>query len=89
MQSWSVLCSAARSGKLLALARPRFRAQNGSRWLDVTPTSRVIARCTQDIQAGEWERLIHYHITGLLTLSLFVVDGKVSDNLTYLSKYQI
>lgn len=24
------------------------------RWLDVTPTSRVIARCTQDIQAGAY-----------------------------------
>lgn len=23
------------------------------RWLDVTPTSRVVARCTQDIQAGD------------------------------------
>lgn len=35
-----------------------FAARNGAsayfvRWLDITPTSRVITRCTQDIQAGK------------------------------------
>jgi hypothetical protein len=31
-------------------------------WLDVTPTSRVITRCTQDIRAGTYTAYVLYII---------------------------
>ncbi len=40
------------------------------RWLDTTPTSRIIARCTQDIRAGTSNRFLESH------LELTIVVGR-------------
>lgn len=53
------------------------------RWLDTTPTSRVIARCTQDIQAGT--SVCSQDATAQLIY--FTVDGDIALNLAQLSKY--
>lgn len=49
------------------------------RWLDITPTSRVIARCTQDIQAG-----MFFADRPCSVSQQFAVDGAVALNLNYL-----
>lgn len=47
-----------------------------TRWLDITPTGRVIARCTQDIQARKYAS---FWI--LPSLNIFaLVDGPIPDN---------
>lgn len=51
------------------------------RWLDVTPTSRVIARCTQDIQSGVSELPVLRRVKMLIWL---VVDMMVPNALAYL-----
>ena len=47
-----------------------MEADHRTRWLDVTPTSRVITRCTQDIQAGTLNRE-EYKVLVSLTFTLF------------------
>lgn len=54
-----------------------FRRSN--RWLDKTPTSRVIARCTQDIRAG---RIIFDQLLSLAN-PISLVDGPISQNFSY------
>jgi ABC-type multidrug transport system fused ATPase/permease subunit len=50
------------------------------RWLDTTPTSRVIARCTQDIRAGELE----FKKNKRVRVINFPVDGSVSREFQFL-----
>ncbi|KIP03407.1 hypothetical protein PHLGIDRAFT_242940 [Phlebiopsis gigantea 11061_1 CR5-6] len=47
------------------------------RWLDVTPTSRVIARCTQDIQAIDGQVPMALDALFNITLSCFMKIGAV------------
>jgi ABC-type multidrug transport system fused ATPase/permease subunit len=53
------------------------------RWLDVTPASRVIARCTQDIQAGMYLDFPRLLSVGLIVLP---VDSEIPQNLFELRK---
>ncbi|PSR71469.1 hypothetical protein PHLCEN_2v12736, partial [Hermanssonia centrifuga] len=47
------------------------------RWLDVTPTSRVIARCTQDIQAVDGDIASNLGYLSNITLSMITALGAV------------
>lgn len=53
-----------------------------TRWLDVTPTSRVISRCTQDIQAGQSQRTI----PEAPTTDTVTVDGRIPQEQALLRK---
>lgn len=57
------------------------------RWLDITPTSRVIARCTQDIQAGAWRSFSFPVIVDVLKQILRAVDDDVTSELNFLGEF--
>jgi ABC-type multidrug transport system fused ATPase/permease subunit len=52
-----------------------------SRWLDKTPTSRIITRCTQDIQA---RKVAFFNTRAWLLTLLSSVDGPISEYLGWL-----
>jgi hypothetical protein len=51
------------------------------RWLDVTPNSRVITRCTQDIQASKYWA---FCMTDFELIYWLIVDGTIANMLIYL-----
>ena len=52
------------------------------RWLDTTPISRVITRCTQDIRASK----VRPFVLCRQLLTCVIVDGPISNGLWYLSE---
>ena len=52
--------------------------QQPNRWLDMTPASRIITRCTQDIQASTSASRITCHFTDTENVSA-VVDNQIVD----------
>ena len=52
------------------------------RWLDITPTSRAVTRCTRDIQAGKSIYLASCRV--LRTESRYPVDGEVASQFDWL-----
>jgi hypothetical protein len=54
------------------------------RWLDVTPNSRVITRCTQDIQASKYRA---FFMTDFELIYWLIVDGTIANMLIYLCEW--